>query len=396
MTSNTLWSDLAQRLETRREQSLYRQQACVEQAEGVYLIRDGKKLLNFCSNDYLSLADSPKLIAALQEAAAQHGVGGRASHLVCGHHQLHEKLEQELASLTKRDAALLLPSGFAANLSVLSALFNQQDVIFQDKLNHASLIDGCKLSGARLVRFAHNDMQHLEAKLKKSQEDNVRHRLIVVDGVFSMDGDLAPLKEIASLAKQYNATFMVDDAHGFGVLGDSGCGSLELLGLSQDDVPILMATFGKAVGVYGAFVAGPQVLIDALRQFARPYIYTTATPAMLSAATLASLEHIKTGDSRKKLRKLVEYFKAQASEANLPIMPSDTAIQPLLIGDEAQAIKWQQALLDQGFWINAIRTPTVPKGQARLRITLCAGHEVKHIDQLIAALSALQKSLGEN
>lgn len=384
------WRHLQQQLEQSEQQSLRRFRQLLESPQQVHIRLNGKDCINFCSNDYLGLACHPKLIEATRDAFATSGFGSGASHLVCGHHALHEQLEQTAAKALGRERALLFSTGFAANTAVLGALLAPQDAIFHDKLNHASLIDGVKLSGAHSYRFVHNDMAHLQQRFAKAYKDDVRFKLIAVDGVFSMDGDLAPLPELARIAQQHQAILMADDAHGLGVLGANGLGSCEHFSLNQEDVPIIMATLGKALGCYGAVVAGSQLLIESLIQRARPYIYSTAMPPAIAAAGTQAFQLLQTeGFRRERLHELINYLKAAVASEGLCLLPSETAIQPLLIGDEQQALLWQAALLEQGFYVSAIRTPTVAKGQARLRITLTANHTENDIEQLVAALGKL-------
>jgi 8-amino-7-oxononanoate synthase len=347
---------------------------------------NGREFLQFCSNDYLGLANHPKLVAAMQVAAADFGVGSGASHLVCGHSQLHHDLELRLAKITGRDRALLFSTGYMANLGTVTALLGKGDHILEDRLNHASLLDAGLLSGARFQRFQHNDLADLERRLQKLPEDG--HRLIVVDAVFSMDGDMAPLPELAALAQKYHAWLMVDDAHGFGVLGEHGGGSAEYFGLGQGELPVLMGTLGKGIGSFGAFVAGSEVLIESLIQFARPYIYTTAMPPAVAAASLASL-NLLTEESwrRSHLQELIAYFRQRAIALGLPMMASTTAIQPLMMGDESSALALSEGLEQRGILGSAIRPPTVPVGSSRLRITLSASHSKQDLDVLLAALA---------
>lgn len=386
------WGHLQQQLEQSEQQSLRRVRRVLNSPQQVHIRLNGNDCINFCSNDYLGLAGHPQLIEAAQHAFAQSGFGSGASHLVCGHHELHEQLEQTAAKALGRERALLFSTGFAANTAVLSTLLSPQDAIFHDKLNHASLIDGAKLSGARSYRFAHNDMQHLQQRLQTAEKTPARFKMLAVDGVFSMDGDIAPLLELSGIAKQSDSILMVDDAHGLGVLGENGLGSCEHFGLNQNDVPIVMATLGKALGSYGAVVAGPEVLIETLIQRARPYIYSTAMPPAIAAASTQAFNLLQAESFRREhLLALIKNFKTMVASAGLSLLPSDTAIQPLLIGSEQQALEWQAALKEQGFYVSAIRTPTVAKGQARLRITLTANHSQNDIEQLVAALKTLGK-----
>lgn len=376
---------LQRRLAERRQQSRYRKRRVLETAQGPRVVVDGREFLLFCSNDYLGLANHPQLIAAMQNAAQQYGVGGGASHLVCGHSALHHQLEERLAEITGRDRAILFSTGYMANLGTVTALVGKGDHILEDRLNHASLLDAGLLSGAKFQRFHHNDLNDLERRLQKLPDEG--QRLIVVDAVFSMDGDMAPLPELAALAKKYDAYLMADDAHGFGVLGQSGAGSGEFFGLDQVQLPVLMGTLGKGIGSFGAFVAGSEVLIESLIQFARPYIYTTAMPPAVAAASLASLELLRSESWRRDhLRALIKRFKSGAAQIALPLMPSDTAIQPLLVGDESLAMAISAGLEAEGVLVSAIRPPTVAAGQSRLRITITAAHSTADIDALLAAL----------
>lgn len=372
-------------LSDRKREGQYRQRFSIEGPQGPVVSVDGRELLAFCSNDYLGLANHPEVIAALQEAAASYGVGAGASHLVSGHSLAHEAFEIALAEHTGREAALLFCSGYQANVGVITALLNRQDAIFEDRLNHASLLDGGRLSGARLHRFLHNDIDNLETRLVRAK---ARRKLVAVDGVFSMDGDVAPLQQLASLCSQHDAWLMVDDAHGFGVLGETGAGAVEAAGLSFQEVPVLVGTLGKALGVSGAFVAGSAELIDYLVQFARSYIYTTAMPPALAAAGLASLRLLREEPQRRQhLQALIVYFKQRAEAHALPLQRSDSAIQPLMIGEDAQAVSLSLRLKERGLLVPAIRPPTVPAGSARLRIALSAAHTTAQIDRLIEILA---------
>ncbi len=371
-------------LAERRANNLYRERKVVASAQGAEVIVDGKKYLNFCSNDYLGLANHPAIVSAFKNAAAEYGAGSGASHLVCGHSAIHHELEEALAEFTGRERALLFSAGYMANLGVITALLDKGDFIFEDKLNHASLIDAGLLSGARFQRFLHNDIDNLRARLERAEEGR---KLICVDGVFSMDGDLAPLSELAALAQRHDAWLMVDDAHGFGVLGENGAGCAEYFKLDQNRLPILMGTLGKACGSFGAFVAGSETLIETLIQFARTYVYTTALPPAVAAATLQGLKIIRDEKWRREhLQKLIARFRGGAQQRDLPLLNSMSAIQPLLVGAAARALDLSQKLAARGFWISAIRPPTVPAGTARLRITLSAAHSEAQIDRLLDAL----------
>ena len=372
-------------LDERKSNHLYRQRRILESAQGAEVIVDGKPYLNFCSNDYLGLANHPDVIAAFTSSANDFGVGSGASHLVCGHSSLHHQLEEELADFVGRDRAVLFSTGYMANLGVVNALMGKQDAVFEDKLNHASLLDAGLLSGARFQRFLHNDLDILESRLKKSTDNK---KLIVVDSVFSMDGDLAPLDNLAALAKKYNAGLMADDAHGFGVLGNAGAGCADHFNLDQQQLPVLMGTLGKGLGSFGAFVAGSEDLAETLIQFSRSYIYTTALPPAVAAASLASLKIVREdADRRQHLYSLITHFRQGAEQLGLELMPSITAIQPLMIGSNEKAIAISDALLEKGFLISAIRPPTVPANSARLRITLSAAHSEDQVDSLLKALA---------
>jgi 8-amino-7-oxononanoate synthase len=386
----TLTNFLATRLTERKQEHLYRNRLCLESAQGPSVLQGGRRLINFCSNDYLSLAAHPKLQEAFTQAARQYGFGSGASHLVCGHSAPHQALEEELAAFTGRPRALVFSSGYTANLGVITTLLTRQDAIFEDRLNHASLIDGGLLSGAKFERFKHNDAADLALRLEKS---SARHKLVAVDGVFSMDGDSAPLADLAEVTQRHHAWLMVDDAHGFGCLGPDGGGSLNAAGITQAQVPIYMATLGKALGCAGAFIAGSDDLIECLIQFARTYIYTTALPPALAAATSAALQLVQSEPERRaQLQARIEQFTAGAQARSLQLAPSQTAIQPLILGDNTRALAWQQALAARGFWVGAIRPPTVPKGSARLRITLTSGHTPTQVEHLLDTLAALAKS----
>ena len=380
---------LADRLEAglarRRQDHLYRQRLTLQSAQGPVVQLDGRPYLNFCSNDYLGLAAHPRVIAAFQRAAAQYGVGSGASHLVCGHSTLHHQLEEALAEFTGRPRALLFSSGYMANMGILMTLLRRGDHVFEDRLNHASLLDGGLHSGARFQRFTHNDVAALECKLAKASGV----KLAVVDGVFSMDGDSAPLPALAAACARQDAWLMVDDAHGFGVMGERGVGSTELAGLDCSGAQVLMATLGKALGTAGAFVAGTETLIEALIQQARTYIYTTALPPAIAAASLESLGLLREESWRRQhLAHLIRRFRHGAGQLDLPLMNSGSAIQPLLVGDAATAVTLSARLGQRGLLIGAIRPPTVPADTSRLRITLSAGHSEDQVDQLLEQLGA--------
>ncbi len=385
-------SGLSRRLEdvlnTRRSNGLYRHRIELQSPQGSRVRVGERNLLCFCSNDYLGLANHPAVVAAMQKGAAEYGVGSGASHLVAGHSSAHAELEERLADFTGRSRALLFSTGFGANLGVLTGLLGRGDSVFEDRLNHASLLDGGLYSGARFRRFLHNDPTSLEVHLQSASTDGLR--MVAVDGVFSMDGDLAPLKELAAVTARQDASLMVDDAHGFGVLGDSGAGSVEYADLGEQDVPILMATLGKALGTAGAFVAGSDDLIDALVQLSRTYIYSTALPPAVASATLKSVELLAEESWRREhLKALIQRFRVGAGELGIELMPSETPIQPIMLGSPETSLRWSESLLRRGLLVTAIRPPTVPEGTARLRITLTAAHSEEDIDQLLDGLNEL-------
>jgi 8-amino-7-oxononanoate synthase len=378
-------------LEERRVQSLYRSRRVSEGPQGAILQMDGRELVNFCSNDYLGLANHPEVIAAFKHGAEKYGVGSGASHLINGHSFAHHALEEELADFVGRPRALLFSTGYMANLGVLTALVGSGDIVMQDRLNHASLIDAGLLSGARCQRYLHTDPKSLHKYLAKLKDKQGR-RLIITDGVFSMDGELAPLPELASIAKQQDAWLMVDDAHGLGVIGESGRGTVDHFRLNNEQVPILMGTLGKAFGTFGAFVAGSEALIETLIQQARSYIYTTALPPAVAAATSVSLKLLQSDNwRREKLEALIKRFRVGATELGLGLMESSTPIQPVVLGAVERTLAVSDALYQQGVFVSAIRPPTVPEGSARLRITFSASHTENQVDQLLSALDAAQK-----
>lgn len=381
-----IFSHLNARLIKLTQQGLYRYRRVVESPQGIFLQLNGKPVINFCSNDYLGLANHPAVVQAFKDAVDSYGVGSGSAHLICGHSTAHHALEEELAAFTGRERALLFSTGYMANIGVINALVGRGDSVLEDRLNHASLLDGGLSSGAKFKRYAHADTVHLAQLLAQA----TGNKLAVTDGIFSMDGDAAPLPELAAVARRHDAWLMVDDAHGLGVLGANGGGLLDQCGLGQDDVQVLMGTLGKGFGTFGAFVAGSEVLIETLIQSARTYIYTTAMPAAIAEATRASLK-IVMGENwrRDKLNKLVEQFRAGAGQLGLQLMPSASPIQPIVIGDSQRTVAISNALLEAGFLVSAIRPPTVPQGSARLRVTFSASHEEWQVDGLLAALEKL-------
>lgn len=342
----------------------------------------GQPVTLFCSNDYLGLSQNVAVREAFAAAAKQWGVGSGAAHLISGHTAAHAELERAFAEFMGYEAALLFSTGYMANLGAVAAHCGRRDVVLQDRLNHASLLDGAKLSGAELVRYRHGDLAHAKSKLPA--------KLIATDGVFSMDGDIAPLAGLAELAKESSATLFVDDAHGFGVMGPGGRGCVAAAGLSSKDVPMQLCTLGKAAGTFGAVLLGSKAAIDMCINRARSYIYTTALPPAIARASRVALTQIKQGDHlRAKLQDNIDYFRRCAAELDLPLMRSNTAIQPILTPGNREVLAASSALLERGFLVTAIRSPTVGKGAERLRITLSADHEKIDIERLLEALSSL-------
>ena len=385
--------DLNARLASRRADHLYRQRPLLDSPQGPCVVVDGQPLLAFCNNDYLGLANHPQVIEAWQAGAARWGVGGGASHLVVGHSGPHHALEEALAELTGRPRALLFSTGYMANLGAVTALVGQGDTVLEDRLNHASLLDAGLLSGARFKRYLHNDPQSLATRLEKATGNT----LVVTDGVFSMDGDLADLPALAREAQARGAWLMVDDAHGFGPLGATGGGIVEHFGLSLEQVPVLVGTLGKAFGTAGAFVAGSDDLIESLIQFARPYIYTTSQPPALACATLKSLELLRSEHWRREhLQALIQQFREGAQQIGLTLMDSFTPIQPILIGDSERAMRLSRLLRERGLLVTAIRPPTVPAGSARLRVTLSAAHSAAQVQLLLEGLAECYQQLEPN
>ncbi|MEY1662986.1 8-amino-7-oxononanoate synthase [Isoalcanivorax beigongshangi] len=386
------FSELRAALVARQQAQRYRTRLTQAAPCGRWADVDGERLLNFSSNDYLGLASDARVRTAFQRGVACHGVGSGASHLVCGHSSVHQALEDALADAVGQPRALLFSSGYMANYGVLTALLRSGDAVFQDRLNHASLLDGGLASGARFRRYPHNDAATLGEWLATS---SAPRRLVVTDGVFSMDGDVAPLAALAAASERHNAWLMVDDAHGFGVLGSDGAGSVAAAGVAPQQVAVHMATLGKALGVYGAFVAGDEALIDYLIQFSRPYIYTTALPPALASAALTALTLMQTEPWRRdKLRALGAEFQRGLADLGLPPTGSDTAIQPIVLGDDRRTLQVAQRLRAAGLLVGAIRPPTVPDGAARLRVTLSASHELADVRLLLTALERALASPG--
>lgn len=388
-----LIAELDAALEERTGQGLLRRRRVVDAPQGARLCADGREILHFGSNDYLGLAGDPRVVAAAQQGAARYGVGAGASHLISGHFQPHDALERELAAWVAPCAnarALLFSTGYMANLGVVTALVGREDAVFGDRLNHACLNDAALLSRAELVRYRHADVGELAARLAASR---ARRKLICTDAVFSMDGDLAPLPRLLELADAHDAWLVVDDAHGFGVLGDAGRGTLAHFGLASERI-VYMGTLGKAAGVAGAFVAAHPSVIETLLQTARSYIYTTASPPLLASAITASLALVRSDTARRDhLFALLSRWRDLASTLRWPLLPSPTPIQPLIIGDAGEALAVSEALWERGIWVPAIRPPTVRAGSARLRVTLSASHSDADVDRLVAALAAIGADL---
>lgn len=377
-------------LDKRQAQGLMRQRRLLDSPQAEHITANGEPFLSFCSNDYLGLANHPALIQAMQIAAGEAGVGSGASNLITGHHRFHDDLEKRLASFVGKPAALLFSTGYMANIGVVSALMGRDDAVFSDKLNHACLNDGAFLSRASHHRFPHNDVGALEKLLQSS---TARHKLVTADAVFSMDGDIAPIPEYLALCERYDAYLYVDDAHGFGVLGDQGRGTLNHFKLQSPRL-ITMGTLGKAAGVAGAFVAAEQIVIDYLIQYANSYIYTTPAPPALSAALLASVDQIEAGEHlRAHLQLLIQTLREQLHCRHWQLMPSQTAIQPLIVGDNHQALALSAHLQTQGILVPAIRPPTVPVNTARLRISLSASHRIEDVEKLAQAINQAEEEL---
>ncbi|MAE21482.1 MAG: 8-amino-7-oxononanoate synthase [Pseudomonas sp.] len=403
------WNDRIERaLQHRRDKHLWRQRHTLDSAQGTHVRCDGHTFLNFCSNDYLGLAATGQ--QDLSQAAERWAIGSGASHLVCGHSRAHHDLEQALADYTGYPRALLFSTGYMANVGVISALAQRGDQILQDKLNHASLLDGAQLSRARMTRYRHADLAHLNDLLERfapvcktdganteppqregtetdlQADTSKAETLVVTDSIFSMDGDLANIAAMATSCQQHQALLMVDDAHGLGILGPQGRGVRAHFDLSCEQLPVYIGTLGKAFGGYGAFVAGSEDLIDYLIQFARSYIYTTAMPPALADAMLGNLQRLQDDSLRNTLHQRIAQFRRGAQEIGLPLMASESPIQPILVGNSQQALALSQALRESGIWVSAIRPPTVPVNEARLRVTLTAAHSEADVTQLLQAL----------
>lgn len=382
------WSTwLAEEKAQRLAQSLWRQKQPLDSAQSTRVLLQGQWLHNFCSNDYLGLANDDELKHYAQQAITRDGVGAGSAALVCGHHREHQALQEELASWLGVEAVLLFGSGYLANMGVLTALLGKGDAVFQDRLNHASLLDGGLASGARQQRYAHNDCADLQRRIAAS---NARRSLVASDGVFSMDGDVASVQQLVEVCAQHSALLLLDEAHALGVIGVGGRGTVSAAGLSPDAVALRIGTLGKAFGGYGAFVAGPKDLVEMIQQLARPAIYTTALPPAWAATMRKSLQLVESQDWRRQhLNQLINRLRAGLLQQGWALLPSFTPIQPVLVGSAQRALALAQALRRRGFLVSAIRPPTVPVGTARLRITLSAGHDQQSVDELLEVMADL-------
>lgn len=377
----------------RKKNNLWRDRQLLDSPQSVEVQRDGRSYLNFCSNDYLGLANHAESINASVYAAKRWGTGSGASHLVCGHQNPHHLLETELAGFVGAEKAILFSTGYMANLAIPQSFLGRNDLLLQDKLNHASLIDSAQLCRANFKRYRHADVQHLQQLIHSNSTDEQR-KLISTDSVFSMDGDLAPIGELDALAEKNNAVLLIDDAHGFGILGKNGKGSYSRFGLAPTGHRLMLGTLGKALGSFGAFIAGDAIYIDQIAQQGRTYIYTTALPPSVAEVTRTSLTTVeKDVERRSSLFEAINYFKAGVQQIGLDLMPSETPIQPIMLGDEPSALLASKVLEQQGIWVSAIRPPTVPRGSSRLRVTLTSKHKKTHLDRLLEALSNVKEAL---
>lgn len=385
---------IQQELEQIKQRGLYRSTRMIDGTQGPHVEMDGRDMLMLCSNNYLGLADSPALIRAAVEATERYGTSSAASRLVSGTMALHEHLEREVAAFKQCQAALIFNSGYAANTGVIAALVGRGDVIFSDRLNHASIIDGALLSSARLIRYPHNDVRALEALMKKHRGSG--RTLIVTDAVFSMDGDMAPLRELVELKEEYKALLLVDDAHGSGVLGEGGCGTAELLGVATK-VDILMGTFGKALGSFGAYVALSAELRDLLVNRARSFIFSTSLPPAVLGASLAALKIVRSPEGaslREKLRGNAELFRALLVGSGFSLPEGTTQIIPVLVGAVQTTMRFSEMLLGEGIFVQGIRPPTVPAGACRLRCTVMASHTQQDLEWAAERICVVGKQLG--
>jgi len=378
-------NELTAALAERKAAGRYRQNRLRIGEQGVHIQLGDKTILSFCSNDYLGLAAHPAIKQAFKQAVDKEGVGSGAAHLLTGHSFYHQALEEKLADFTGQQRVLLFSTGYMANLGVIDGLLTRGDAVIQDKWNHASLLDGGRLTDADQLRYPHADMSLLHKRLHNAA--TAKHRLIVSDGLFSMDGDIAPLPEIMALSEQHRAAVLIDDAHGFGVIGEGGRGTVSHYQIAADKAPIVVGTLGKAIGTGGAFVAADELVIETLIQQARSYVYTTAQPPAIAAATLVSLDLVEKEQWRRdQLQQLIQQFRQGAEQLGLELMPSMTPIQPVIIGDDKKALEIGARLEEQGILVGVIRPPTVPKNTARLRITFSAAHTEQDVDRLLVAL----------
>lgn len=373
-------------LEQRKKDGLYRKRQLIRSSQSSVINIEGEEYINFSSNDYLGFANNKELKEQMIEAIEQYGLGAGSSQLLVGHSLAHSELETKLAAFLNREAALVFSTGYQANLAIASTLIDEDTIVLQDKLNHASLIDSALLSKGKLVRYKHNDIEHLKSLFEKHKNKKL---ILMTDGVFSMDGDYASLLEIADLCKIYNAILIVDDAHGIGVLGETGGGLLEHLQLNQDDVPLLIGTFGKSFGASGAFISGSRLLVDMFIQKARTYIYTTALmPAIAATMTSAIDMIIKSDLLRRNINELINVYKAGLNKNKLDQKTSTSHIQPYIVGNADKALQLSKSLKDKQILVSAIRPPTVPKDTSRLRISLTATHCKDQVEKLTASLAA--------
>lgn len=370
----------------RASENLWRKRTIVDSPQGREVSVGGTSFLNFCSNDYLGLTHHPDLVLAATETIRQWGTGAGSSHLVCGHLAIHHQLESELAEFVGAEQAIVFSTGYMANLAIPTTLLGRNDLVLEDRLNHASLIDAGRLCEATMKRYSHVDCDAMEKKLARS---TASRKMILTDGVFSMDGDIAPLERLHSICEQHRAMLVVDDAHGFGILGERGSGSLELAGIRPTGNVIMVGTFGKSLGSFGAFIAGDEIYLQTFIQTARPYIYTTALPPSIVASTRAALGVIKNEPQRRAaLHRNIRYFRESLQRSRRILGTSSTPIQPLILGSSDSALKASQLLKQNGIWVSAIRPPTVPVGSSRLRITLTAEHRSTDIDRLVETLDS--------
>jgi len=387
---STLQQTLAAELDELKSLGLSRRRRLLESAQGARVTVDGREYVAYCSNDYLGLTAHPALVAAARKGAERYGIGAGASHLVLGHGAAHHALEERLAAFVELPRALLFSTGYLANIGIVTALAGRGDAVFADRLNHASLNDAALLARAEFKRYPHLDLDALARLLAASR---ARRKLIVTDAVFSMDGDIAPVPDLLALAGRHDAWLVLDDAHGFGVLGCAGRGALSHSGARSPRI-VYMATLGKAAGVFGAFAAGAPEVVETLVQRARPYVYTTATPPLLAVALLKSLALVESEEwRRERLRRLIALLKERLRPGRWRLAPSETAIQPLVIGASAEAVAVSEALARKGLLVPAIRPPTVPQGTARLRISLSAAHEPGDVERLAEALNDVEKQI---